>query len=85
MPEDANDTAADNAAKADPAADRAVDKAVDKAANGATDKTKDSFRAALERKRAQRHPHEAASQSGGKAQHEHGAVGGKRTFRRKSG
>ena len=77
MPEDAKDTAADNAAKADRAAGEAADRA--------TDKTKDSFRAALERKRAQRHPHEAASQSGGKAQHEHGAVGGRRTFRRKSG
>jgi Family of unknown function (DUF5302) len=77
MPEDANDTAADNAAEADEAADEAADRAADK--------TKDSFRAALERKRAQRHPHEGASQSGGKAQHEHGAVGGKRTFRRKSG
>jgi Family of unknown function (DUF5302) len=81
MPEDAKDTAADNAAKADQAADRAAGEAADRA----TDKTKDSFRAALERKRAQRHPHEAASQSGGKAQHEHGAVGGRRTFRRKSG
>jgi hypothetical protein len=54
-------------------------------ADEAADRTKDSFREALERKRAQRHPHEGASQSGGKAQHEHGAVGGKRTFRRKSG
>jgi hypothetical protein len=82
MPEDAKDAAAaDKATQADRAADNAGDEAADKAA----DKTKDSFRAALERKRTQRHPHEAASQSGGKAQHEHGAVGGKRTFRRKSG
>ncbi|MDT4996049.1 MAG: hypothetical protein QOD45_117 [Pseudonocardiales bacterium] len=57
----------------------------DAKAEKAADKNKDSFREALERKRAQRHPHEAASQSGGKAQHEHRAVGGKRTFRRKSG
>jgi hypothetical protein len=75
MPEDAKDAAAAKAKEAATAAQAAQ----------AADKTKDSFREALERKRAQRHRHEDASQSGGKAQHEHGAVGGKRTFRRKSG
>ncbi len=50
----------------------------------ATD-AKDKFREALERKKNKRHPHETASQNDSKAQGEHAAAGGKRTFRRKSG
>jgi hypothetical protein len=54
----------------------------DEKAEGAA---KDKFRAALERKRAHQHPHEQAGQGGPKVGTEHGAAGGKRTFRRKSG
>jgi len=50
-----------------------------------TDPAKDKFRAALERKRGKQHPHEGAGQGGSKIHEAHGAVGGKRTFRRKSG
>lgn len=57
----------------------------DKVSDNAPDAAKDKFREALERKRAKQHPHEAASQNASKAHGEHGAVGGKRTFRRKSG
>ena len=46
---------------------------------------KAKFRAALERKQGKRHPHEAASQGEAKVGDTHGAAGGKRTFRRKSG
>jgi hypothetical protein len=48
---------------------------------------KDKFKAALERKRghqAERNA-EAESRAGSKIHGEHGAAGGKRTFRRKSG
>lgn len=51
----------------------------------ANETDKDKFRAALERKQAKRHPHEAASQRSSKVHDAHGAAGGKRTFRRKSG
>lgn len=46
---------------------------------------KDAFREALERKRANKHPHEAATQGDSKIHDSRGAAGGKRTFRRKSG
>ena len=46
---------------------------------------KDKFREALERKRGKRHPHEAATAGDSKIHDAHGAAGGKRTFRRKSG
>jgi hypothetical protein len=49
------------------------------------DPVKDAFRAALERKRGQKHPHEADGQGNSKVHSEHGASGGKREFRRKSG
>ncbi len=51
------------------------------------DDVKDKYRAALERKRGQQ-ADRAAGQSdrdGSKIHGEHGAAGGKRTFRRKSG
>ncbi|WP_375499464.1 DUF5302 domain-containing protein [uncultured Jatrophihabitans sp.] len=51
----------------------------------ATDDAKAKFREALARKQGKRHPHEAASQAEAKVGDTHGAVGGKRTFRRKSG
>ena len=50
-----------------------------------SDAAKDKFRAALERKQAKQHPHEGASQNSSKVHDKHGAAGGKRTFRRKSG
>ncbi len=53
--------------------------------DGAPDAAKDKFREALERKRAKQHLHEAASQNDSKVHDTHGAEGGKRTFRRKSG
>lgn len=46
---------------------------------------KEQFRAALERKKGKRHPHEAASQNDSKVHDVHAAAGGKRAFRRKSG
>jgi hypothetical protein len=49
------------------------------------EKAKAEFRAALERKKGKRHPHEAASQNDSKVHDVHSAEGGKRTFRRKSG
>ena len=52
---------------------------------GAAEAAKDKFRAALERKRGHKHPHEAASQNDSKVHDAHSAAGGKRTFRRKSG
>lgn len=63
----------------------ADDAAADTADDTAADAAKDKFRAALERKRGNRHPHESASQAEAKVHDAHGAVGGKRTFRRKSG
>jgi hypothetical protein len=53
--------------------------------NTAGDSAKDAFREALERKRTKLHPHESASQNDPKVNGAHGAVGGKRNFRRKSG
>jgi len=53
--------------------------------DGAGRHAKDAFREALERKKQHRHPHESASQNDSKAHGEHSAVGGKRSFRRKSG
>jgi hypothetical protein len=54
---------------------------------GAPGSTKDKFREALERKRG--HQAERAAEgeahAGSKIHGEHGAAGGKRTFRRKSG
>jgi hypothetical protein len=50
-----------------------------------TDPTKDKFREALERKREKRHANNAETQSDSKVHGEHARVGGKRTFRRKSG
>ena len=49
------------------------------------DEAKEKFRAALERKKNARHPHEAAGGGSSKVHDEHAAVGGKRAFRRKSG
>lgn len=48
---------------------------------------KDKFREALERKRGQQADRAAAAEAHGesKIHGEHGAAGGKRTFRRKSG
>ncbi|SHH40443.1 hypothetical protein SAMN05443575_3776 [Jatrophihabitans endophyticus] len=50
-----------------------------------SEQTKDRFREALERKNALRHPHEDASQHDSKVHDAHGAAGGKRQHRRKSG
>jgi len=52
-----------------------------------SDEVKDKFRAALERKRSHQADRaaEASERDGSKIHGEHGAVGGKRTFRRKSG
>ncbi|GAB2455998.1 DUF5302 domain-containing protein [Jatrophihabitans fulvus] len=52
---------------------------------GATEQTKDAFREALERKKGKKHPHEEASQADAKVHDAHGAAGGKRVHRRKSG
>jgi hypothetical protein len=49
------------------------------------DAAKDRFREALERKRGKQHPHEAGSRTNSKIGDAHGAAGGKRAFRRKSG
>jgi hypothetical protein len=49
------------------------------------DSAKDKFREALERKRGKKHPHEGAGAGDSKIHETHGAVGGKRQFRRKSG
>jgi hypothetical protein len=54
------------------------------AKDGAPDQAKDKFREALERKRGQQHPHEAASQRDSKVHDVQGAAT-KRMFRRKSG
>jgi hypothetical protein len=55
------------------------------AATSAEDDVKRKFREALERKQAQRHRTEQAAGGSGKAHQAHGPVGGKRSFRRKSG
>ena len=52
---------------------------------GSADSAKNKFREALERKKGHKHPHESASQNDSKVHDERSAVGGKRTFRRKSG
>jgi hypothetical protein len=54
----------------------------EKAANG---NPKDKFREALERKRSQQSERASAAHAESKIHGEHGAAGGKRTFRRKSG
>ena len=46
---------------------------------------KDKFREALERKRARTHANNGAAHNDSKVHGEHERVGGKRTFRRKSG
>ena len=51
----------------------------------AQDDTKARFLEALERKKGKRHPHEDASRNDAKVHESHGAAGGKREFRRKSG
>jgi hypothetical protein len=51
----------------------------------ADDTAKDMFREALERKRSQQAGRASAGHSDSKIHGEHGAAGGKRTFRRKSG
>jgi hypothetical protein len=56
----------------------------DKDGAGASDAAKDKFREALERKRGNKHPHEAASQNDSKV-HDAQSAGTKRMFRRKSG
>ena len=56
----------------------------DKPAEGGND-AKDKFREALERKRSQQAARSSAAHGDSKIHGEHGAVGGKRTFRRKSG
>lgn len=48
------------------------------------DDAREKFRAALDRKRNQQQPH-PSSQRSSKVHESHGAAGGKRTFRRKSG
>ena len=52
---------------------------------GGDTEAKDKFREALERKRGKRHPHEGAGHGDSKIHEAHGAAGGKRAFRRKSG
>jgi hypothetical protein len=47
--------------------------------------SKDKFREALERKRNRQHANNEAAQSDSKVHGAHEKVGGKRTFRRKSG
>ncbi|WP_375487401.1 DUF5302 domain-containing protein [uncultured Jatrophihabitans sp.] len=49
------------------------------------DDAKAKFAQALARKHDKQHPHEAATQGEAKVHDAHGAAGGKRTFRRKSG
>jgi hypothetical protein len=46
---------------------------------------KDAFREALERKQSKQHAHNAEAQSDSKVHGSSSKVGGKRTFRRKSG
>jgi hypothetical protein len=54
-------------------------------ADGSAKAAKDKFREALERKRNQQHPHEAASQRDSKVHDSQSGGGGKRQFRRKAG
>ena len=49
------------------------------------DETKRKFREALERKKAKATGGTAHTDGGGKQSHAHGAAGGRREFRRKSG
>jgi hypothetical protein len=49
------------------------------------DSTKDKFREALERKRGQQHADNGPGHGDSKVHGAHERVGGKRTFRRKSG
>jgi hypothetical protein len=49
------------------------------------DSNRDKFREALERKRGQQHANNGAAHNDSKVHGEHSRVGGKRTFRRKSG
>ena len=49
------------------------------------DSAKDKFREALERKRSHQSARAAETHGGSKIHGEHGAAGGKRTYRRKSG
>jgi hypothetical protein len=56
-----------------------------KKATGGNDAAKDKFREALERKRGQQAARAADTHGESKIHGEHGAAGGKRTFRRKSG
>jgi hypothetical protein len=49
------------------------------------DSAKEKFRAALDRKRGKKHPHEGASASDSKIHQAHDAAATKRQFRRKSG
>jgi len=54
-------------------------------AGSAGDTAKDRFREALERKRTQQAGRASSGHGDSKIHGEHGAAGGKRTFRRKSG
>jgi len=54
-------------------------------ADPANSDAKDRFRAALDRKRTQQADRASNAHGESKVHGEHGAVGGKRTFRRKSG
>jgi hypothetical protein len=53
--------------------------------SGGTNDAKDKFREALERKRTQQSERASEARGESKIHGEHGAAGGKRTFRRKSG
>jgi hypothetical protein len=57
----------------------------DKPSGDANSDAKDKFREALERKRSQQSERATESHAESKIHGEHGAAGGKRTFRRKSG
>ncbi|MGH8962580.1 MAG: DUF5302 domain-containing protein [Jatrophihabitantaceae bacterium] len=57
----------------------------DKPSEAGKSDAKDKFREALERKRSHQSARAAEVQGESKIHGEHGAVGGKRTFRRKSG
>ncbi len=54
-------------------------------AESAPEESKDKFKAALEKKRQQQHKTADGGSGDAKIHAEHGAAGGKRTFRRKSG
>ena len=53
--------------------------------NAKDEPAKDKFKEALEKKRAQQHKGAGGAGSDSKIHAAHGAAGGKRTFRRKSG